>query len=256
MQLHLRVLACGLGFLAAQIGCNSEKKGNDGAENEQKDAITISSKELAAEYLNDEAATKKKYASKSLNVSGKIVGYNKSGGQQGLELAGVKPEADSYWRGNVRCVTFKDKNPWSKVAPGQTLTVRGEWPSIGGLGPELMDCEIVTVDGTGIALTAEQLGKAIDTDFEKTVSEYDGKTIVLTGTVTKAELDDDQKSVNKVELKFAGKCVIEVWFAPSEVVPVDRLKVGDQIKVVGDISKVWVDKQRLTLDKSWYVGRS
>lgn len=257
------------GLLAVIVGCSRGKpakekektttpSGTTRTSGQKKALPAISAKRIAAQYEKDRTGTNKKYADKTLTVTGRVAKFKTIGANntRGFLLeGGVTPKKGATWSGNVYCSDFKMVNPWAKAMHGQMVTVRGKWPRLAFLGPELQQCEILDVKGDAIQFTAEQIGKLIETDLAAMIAKYDGKHVALSGVVSKVELSADSKFIYDVELKYSGTCVIRVSKTASQLVSANEFKVGDTIKVIGEFRKGQIDKNRMTLDNSWYVGK-
>ncbi|MCH7727869.1 MAG: WD40 repeat domain-containing protein [Planctomycetes bacterium] len=181
----------------------------------------VTAKEFGAEFKKDHDAALAKYKGSVVEITGlvKDVGQHISGEHQ-LILEHV-PFHDVY------CF-MKEKYPWNKGSPGQTVKLKGR-PSAGG---RLMDCVIIEATGDPCpALTADELGKEFATSSAATKKKYDRKYMILSGEIAKVGRDG---TAHVIYLKNSTKFGVTVTFHPFvRKKQTQALKVGQSIKVIG-----------------------
>src|SRR4051794_1737736 len=88
---------------------------------------TVTSAAFVSEFKNNGGAAQLKYGGKVIEMTGKVVavGYDSDGKPQ-LSFEGHVPGGLEW----ASC-TMKDRFPWTKATPGQTVTVKGRGDRIG-----------------------------------------------------------------------------------------------------------------------------
>jgi hypothetical protein len=147
--------------------------------------VSLTSRELADEFLKDFAAAMAKYKGKVVEVSGLVTHcYFNAAGEPILALQGGDPK---NVLSIVICVTA-DPRPWNKVTPGQTAKIKGAWSDRSVGSPNLTKCEIEEVSGPPApTLTADELAAEYTKDTSAANTKYDGKWLILTGELDKLE---------------------------------------------------------------------
>src|SRR5262249_22293502 len=152
-----------------------------------------------------------------------LVGQNISG------EAYVSLEADKDFTG-VMCFTA-DAEPWAKVVPGQKVKLKGKWPP-DAFGTVLIHCAFVdTGTSPAITVTAQQLAKEYAADKEAANKKYKDKYLIITGEV--ADKEFNSAGAASVTLKVEGKVKVTCSFTAFEKALVKPIKVGQQLKAVG-----------------------
>jgi hypothetical protein len=196
--------------------------------------FVLTSKDFATQYEKDSEAAGKKYKGKVIELTGVVwrVGYLAESDYLGL--------AGSGSRGNdVSCLT-RERVPWRKALPGQTVTIRGTGiePPFTGAPTVLFKCDIVAVSGEPPpVLTADQLSEKFAANPEETLRTVEGKPVVVTGVVEKV---GDNPSGFRVTLKTKAKgpavvCIFD--FHQDENIP-PELKPGRPLKCVGHYNRI------------------
>jgi hypothetical protein len=123
-------------------------------------------REAVGEFLTDVNklgfGAEKKYKNKVIEVSGEVAGEASAFGWSDEQKTGFFRLKGEGAPGSLPCYAAEPE-PWTKVAPGQKVTVKGLWSTGVGLG--LSKCVFVqTGTYAGLAITAEQLARDVQTD--------------------------------------------------------------------------------------------
>lgn len=214
----------------ATVADNGDDAGTDAATEPSEPDFFMTSVEFDTEYKADPDAAGAKYTGKTIELTGEIinVGMNLVGSHQ-LLLEGKKEGFD----GRVVCFP-KKPYPWKIAAPGQTVKIRGDWPS----GPDdlavgqLINCDIIEVTGDPIPnLTADELVKEIEANPAEATEKYKGKYMLMSGEITKKERVQYEGML--VTLKTAtGKAVVCQMFG-NDPAYTASLAPGQELHVIG-----------------------
>jgi tRNA(Ile2) C34 agmatinyltransferase TiaS len=189
--------------------------------------VKLDPEAFAAEVKKDEKAAAVKYKDKAIELSGTVIGVQRTlGGDVFLSL----PSKTAGILG-VNCF-LQDKNVFGKVVKGQEVTVRGRYPDLQS-GIQLMDCELVKV-GPSPALTymAETMAREWVNDKEAATRKWKNKVIVVSGEVGETQAND-VGAIN-VYLNAGEKLRVDCGFTAFEKDIAAKLKKGDKVKVVGE----------------------
>lgn len=206
--------------------------------------FSLSAEELQAEYQRDKGAAEKKYKDKTIELSGVVKAvYNDDPGIVGL-AAGKRTLG-------LPCVMI-EKEPWARVAPGQTVKLKGSWPAFGDL-PALCECVIVEAGpNPAVVLTAEKLADEYAADVEGVKKKYAGKPVILSGEVVENKIDDKGRNKNDgqgrtVRLKATKNVRIELHYGPANEMRGANLMAGRTVKVFGKLTEYSFDKDGISL---------
>lgn len=189
--------------------------------------FSLTAEELEAEYQKDKQATEKKYKGKTIELSGVVAAV------YGEETAFIGLVAGKRTRG-LPCVMI-DKEPWSTVAPGQTIKLRGPWATYGEL-PALYDCVIVEAGpNPAVVLTAAKLADEYAADAKGVKKKYTGKYVILTGEVIENKIDN--KGGRLVRLKAREKVGIELYYGLALAKRGAKMRAGQTVKVFGELTQ-------------------
>jgi hypothetical protein len=247
MRFHHLLPAMILTFaLAATAGCKKKsdsgssdgttsdgtKSGTDGTKSGGPKGLTgapdftMTPAEFRAEFAKDGKAADQKFRNQTIQLNGvvTIVGKDPFG-----EKAGIYLKAEGEW--SVFCTTA-DPQPWTKVAPGATVKVKGTLPSaISYQNPTLDGVQIIDAGGSkSQSLTAAQLTKEFLADPNGTKAKYDKKAVSLEGEII------ETKPVGSdmiVRLKGEQGTVVIVSISKKGL---ENAKAGQKIKVFGDLN--------------------
>jgi len=231
---------CWLLILALLTGCSGDKDkksseagdtktGTPGGEKPKppdKPEFTLESVAFGEEFKQDEKKAVAKYKGRVVELTGvvklMVVGQLF---EPGLFLEGAK--GDSI---GAECA-MRDRKPWKKVLPGQTVTLRGKVPDT-AFRAQLIECEVIGVKGDPPqTLSADTLGKEYAKDREATKKKYSEKFLILEGEVEKVEAKD---SIALVFLKTANETPrVFLHFTSRDDPGVSQLKAGQKVKAVG-----------------------
>lgn len=186
----------------------------------------VTAADFLAEYKKNSQATKEKYAKKIVELTGEVtnMGTNFSNDP----YLTLKVEGDFV---GVMCIT-RTATPWASVLPGQTVTIKGEWPEF-AFAAALVNCSVMkTGPAKHFELTAEALAKevAADTD-DQTNKKYKDKYIVLSGKVIDKTFNS--AGAGTLTLETSGKPAVKCSFTAFDKSGVKAIKVGDTIRVAG-----------------------
>ncbi len=140
-----------------------------------------------------------------------------------------------------------DRNHWSKVFPGQTVTLWGTAPA-SIYDPKLFVWNIKSVTGPEPAkMTAEEFVKAYMADREATETKYKDKCIILTGEVAEPEMREKDVvgfSLSLKEKKPLLACHVAGSRGEKESALVKRVaKAGQKVTVV--VKFDWYDAGKI-----------
>jgi Leucine-rich repeat (LRR) protein len=160
-----------------------------------------------------------------------------------IELSGVVKSLDSNFSEDVYVSLAVDKDitgvmcymatpePWAKVVPGQKIKLKGKFPE-DAFGAALVHCVFVdTGTNPAITMTAQQLAKEYAADKEAANKKYNEKYLILTGEVVDRQFNS--AGAASMTLKVDGKVRVKVSFTAFDKGAVKPIKVGQQLKVVG-----------------------
>ena len=216
-----------------------------GAEQRKKSAdFSLTAEELQAEYQRDEQAAEKKYKGKIIELSGVVKAvYNDAPGIIGLVAAKRTL--------GFPCVMI-EKEPWARVAPGQTVKLRGPWAPYGE-HPALYDCVIVEAGpNPAVVLTAAKLADEYAADPDGVTKKYSGKPIILSGEVVENKNDDKGRIVR---LKATKKVRIELGYGPAFEKRGAKLMVGQTVKVFGELTEFNFTKDSISLTNPFPITK-
>jgi len=165
-----------------------------------------------------------------------------------LELSGVVEEIGLSTQGDVslflegtqiptpqsiECLTI-DKEPWNKVTPGQTVTLRGRCEILGG-ELKFRNCQIVEAKGAArVSITSAELAQAYEKDAEAAGKTYEGKWLEVSGEKEKVDrLTSMEKAV--LTLKTTGKVAISCLVDGGMIAQAEKVKPGQSVKVLGRV---------------------
>jgi tRNA_anti-like len=172
-----------------------------------KPDVTLTAEQLIEELKGGYDAAAPKYKGKVLEATGTVESFYADASMSAIFGAGG--------------ATFQtlEYEPWSIVAPGQQVTVRGRWPEG---GQRLFDCVIVGKGpDTALAITAEMLAKEFSADKAAAEKRYAGKPLLVTGEVVSAVSDpEDWRTI-----RLAGHGATSVRF---EIKPGFRERPEDE----------------------------
>jgi hypothetical protein len=228
---------------------SADNKGSNSSRNDVskgKADFSVTARELANEYKRDAAAAEKKYIGKVVELAGVVsdVGLD-SADNPVLMFEGDKNDF-------FMCTTVA-KEPWSRVAPGQKIKIRGKGAvapgqkiKIRGKGaesvgrPSLDACVFVEAGPhEAVTVTATQLARDYEANEAETNAKYGpkdvGKYLVITGEVV------EKKAIDKVNalvfLKGTDKSRVECGFhfalPDGQAAFLDSIKIGQQLKAFG-----------------------
>jgi hypothetical protein len=138
-----------------------------------------------------------------------------------------------------------DKEPWARVAPGQTVKLKGPWAAYGDL-PALFDCVIVEAGpNPATVLTAAGLADEYAADADGVKKKYAGKPVILSGEVVENKEQDDKSRI--VRLKTTGKVTVEFSYGPIFAKQAANMTAGQPIKVFAQLTESDFRKDHISL---------
>jgi hypothetical protein len=180
-------------------------------------------KDLAEEFKKDEKACQQKYSGKTIEVSGKVTDIT---WQEIQEKAYIRLEK---FPDGVQCITI-DKQPWAKIAPGQTVKIRGKAADYSFRTLITLEaCEVVDSGPNQLEeISTEDLIKKLQADKDRPVDELGPPGhLLVSGEVARIEKGEQNREV--VYLKgtdgIAVTCGLDDYF-------IKKLKPGQKIKLV------------------------
>jgi hypothetical protein len=185
--------------------------------------VWLSASQLCEVCERDKDAAAKNFSKMAIEIEGTIEGLGFGMGAPYIVLT-----ADGHLTG-VYCRMI-DKEPWSRVAPGQTVKLRGTWPKHATL-PSLSDCVIVQAgENPAIKISAEELSRQCQAD-PGLVRKFGGKYLLVDGQVVSRE--DSLTAPLKIFLKGAGALSVECEISLAERELARDVKAGQSLKVLG-----------------------
>jgi hypothetical protein len=196
----------------------------------QLPVVKLTPEAFAAEFMKSHEGTFNKYAQNRVEISGTVTSVmTNAAGDPTVVIRGKEAEPI------VQCYTT-DKQPWAKLARGQTVTMRG---SLGYMPivPNIEKCEIVTAgEPTAVARTAAELVA----DYAKDPKAFgEGKTrkdLLVSGKVL--EKTPTMIGGTKLVLEGAGgvNVVCELGMLETELPTTGQVQPGQTVKVFGELS--------------------
>jgi len=206
--------------------------------------FSLSAEELEAEYQMDKQAAEKKYKGKIIELSGVVE-----------RLYGDEPAFIGLHAGKRRlglpCV-MTDKEPWARVARGQTVKLRGSWATQGDL-PALYDCMIVDAGpNSAVLLSAAKLAEEYAADPKSVANRYNDKAVILSGEVVENKNDESGRIVR---LKGTEKVSIELRYGPVFEKRGTNIMAGEVIKVYGEFTEFNFSKDLISLTNPYPITK-
>ena len=192
--------------------------------------FSLSAMELQAEFNTDKAAALAKYQGKTIDLSGVV----KSVGDDGSADNGLVEVVTGEGSLGLPCYTV-DKEPFARLAPGQTVKLQGVWPKTAA-EPRLRDAVIVEAGPSpAIAMTALQLATEYAADPEGVKTKYNDKSLFLSGEVKQNDPKDSGNCT--LILKGTEKAHVEVSFGAIYAGKTAKIKDGQPIKLLVHFDK-------------------
>jgi hypothetical protein len=192
--------------------------------------FALSAMELQEEFTTDKAKALARYQGKTIDLTGVV----KSVGDDGTDQNGLVEIVTGSGSLGLPCYTV-DKEPFARLAPGQTVNLQGVWPKGAG-EPTLRNCVIVKAGlSPAIALTALQLATEYAADPEGVKTKYDGKSLILSGDVVGKLTRDTGNSI--LYLKGTEKAHVELSFDAIHAGKTALIKEGHPIKLLARFDK-------------------
>jgi hypothetical protein len=193
---------------AASIPVGGEEtrpsKGNPAIDPDKPD-FTLSAKEYFAQCKKDKEAAKK-FIDKTIELTGTVrraVGEPLRDIPQIMLNGGTDTDI-------VQCLT-KDKQPFVKVSPGQSIKLTGKCNADSVKYATLVDCVIV------------------EAGPNKAQTKYDGKYVIIHGEISAVSAKD-----RRLTLKQEGSIPIYCSYAGSDAEYFERVKAGQKLRVFGE----------------------
>jgi hypothetical protein len=210
---------------------NHEDKPDDSKPPDTGEVKKVASTDLGDEFRADNEATKKKYHGKVLEVTGLIEEMGLTAvGDAYLMLAGQREPV-------ARQIEFvmKESEPWAKVVPGQTATIKARCEILGN-EPRFKEGTILNVKGPDrVNVKAADLASAFAKDAAAATKEYGDRYVEIDGEVARKE-DAAGKDLVKVTFKTPGKGLVTCEFTGEGIRPLRKVNEGDNVRVVGQVS--------------------
>lgn len=230
------VVAAAVLTSAGLVGCGSGG-GKTGKDNEVAKAspdFSLDAQQYFNECKENERSATKKYQGKIVELKGVVLNMGAAnGGTPKINLGGKNEDGLG-----VQCVTA-EKEPWAKVVPGQTATVRGKGPEF-AVVPSLIDCVFVDLGASpAVRIASTKLAEEHAESKEATEKKYTGKYLIVEGEL----IDKRKNDLDVPELSLKGTDKLHIWcgFLMFDGPPADRLKIGETVKIVGQWSPSFRD---------------
>jgi hypothetical protein len=189
--------------------------------------FTLSSAAFVTEFTRDTNAAHIKYADKVIELTGKVETINNDvTGQPHFMLEG--PDPNKLDRGICQ---MKERFPWARATPGQTVTVKGRCDRT-VLVPRLVDCEILSVAGDPLPrLTADEFAKRTSEPelLKKDRTKY--HYLIVSGEIDRIDPTNSGLFL-KTQTKKSGALI---HFSPEDYkrLNVANWQPGQHIEVIG-----------------------
>jgi hypothetical protein len=224
------------GAVLLTLACSGKNKSEDVGE--AKPAFSLTASQFTEEFRKDAKAAEAKFDGKVIELTGEAthVGREKDQTIESVDygivlLKGIKV-GERDWI--VGCY-MRDKEPWKKAIPGQTVKVKGKWTKPAALLGLFVLLECVIVESSGPrppALTADELAKEYTIAPTATRKKYAGSYMFLSGEVARIEREKDGGTSVTFKTR-AKRPLIRVLFSDETPEAVRNLKVGQKIKTLG-----------------------
>jgi hypothetical protein len=187
----------------------------------RKADFTFTADEWVKEHDND--GVTEKYQDKVVELRGEIDTVALTGGK----VPTIILKAGTALVGAV-CL-LADKDPWGKVAPGQTVKLRGK---VAAAPWTLTECVLVELGpNPAMVLSSADFAKEYLADEAKASDKYYQKAVIVAGEMlNKKEIDNGRISVL---LKGDGKSHVNCVFGSTEKSLADQCAKGHQLKILG-----------------------
>jgi hypothetical protein len=186
----------------------------------------VNSDVISQEFRDDADRAKGKYHGKVLELTGPVAEMGLTAtGDAYVVLEGVQvPIART-----IECV-LSDKEPWHKVVPGQTCTLKGRCEYLGG-ELRFKECKVTGASGPGrILIAPADLSERYEKDAAAAEKEYGGRYLELKGTLGKVE---DADNTARLTFNMAGKVGITCHLEGGMADRARKLKPGTRITLLG-----------------------
>lgn len=191
---------------------------------------TATAAEWHAEFKADQAAAKKKYKDKVIELRGTVSNIVENV-DAGIVFVHLKIEKDFL---GVRC-GFKDAHIWERVTEGSEVTIRGKVPELSFLTGELMPVALVSVEkNPAQTVSAVELTKRFKADFNKLKDEYNKKWVYVEGEFVSS--GKSAHGASQFKLKGADGVEVTCGIPADAEKRVKALKPGQRVKTLGQFS--------------------
>jgi putative nucleic acid binding protein len=219
--------------------CDREQSGNGDAvvapaavtapaQPKEQKVYKLSVEEYAASFDKNKVEASKKYSDGLVELSGVIESVNVS--YAGEPFVHVQARAGPGVK--VQCFTA-DREPWAKLARGQTVTVRGKYGELPTMA-NLEKCQVVEAGPpTAISLTAAGAVADYSKDRAAFARKHRGKDLVVRGKVADVRPSPTGGTIVRLEgndeVRF--RCDFGIW--DTQLGAVSKLESGQDVKVFG-----------------------
>jgi hypothetical protein len=219
----------------------------------------LSSKAYGDEYDDDSGETLKKYASKFVEVEGKVTKLSRNKkGEQVLSLEGGK----GMFSLGVECVLRPGYKAWLVALPGQTAKVRGVGPAEDATvgTATLLKCDVLG-EGTGDGpptREASELSDLYSKASGPTKVLFEGKPLIIEGEVRSvgSKNDKDKRSIVVLKLAKPGPPVYLLFNEDSaDNERARKLQPGQKVRGLGTFSTALLEEKgedRETKKEKWF----
>lgn len=196
--------------------------------------LALTAEQFADDCKKDRDAANAKYEGKVIELSG-VIDF------VGIWWQDGKPD---FFSKGVLCFTA-EREPWARVAPGQTFKVKGKYGKMNyevvGLAGEnqahLLDCVFLDLGpNPTIAISAEELSKEYGANKDKAQDKYRKKFLIVDGEIASIKTKDYYSDVLlKGHANGQVNCTIEHHLKGNHKQDmVNRLKVGERVRIFGE----------------------
>lgn len=203
-------------------GDAAERDGETGGSNGQPPDATLTAEELEAELAADLEGTRRKYAGKTLQVTGRIT-----------RISHVMAGAIHYRMGPFLSTQYylRAGQPWSCARPGETVTLIGKWFDT---YPCLVGCEVISVTGHPYrTMTAAELGEYLEADRDRFRKWFYFRQFLVTGEVQEKVQPDADSNRISITLRSTEDTKVVCEMELDEFAASESVRMGDSVTITG-----------------------
>lgn len=208
---------------------------------------TITAEELAQEIAADPEAARQKYGGKVVHVTGSV--KEMGGDPVDPYCSYIALSTGPSPTDKLVCMTQSE--PWSEIAPGQTVTLGGIFPSF-ETGAAIQDCMVIEAgEGGPISVESQELADEVATNFDEARQSYNDFYLVVTGPAEISFKDDAPP-----ELVFQTEGDIKIVARLASTQNEELLRQFGPKRIAKVAGRAWIQKGAVELNDSLLVTES